>query len=142
MAKIKVAVISSDPMMLRFLRRNLSNDDYDVVVTPGVEELQSLLAKELPDLVIQDIMMPNLDGLSVSLQIRQWSQVPLLMLSAWGAGADKVRGLDLSADDYLTEPFDADALIMRMKEILKLNQCYKGCFENSGESAARKFLNN
>ena len=122
MAKIKILVISSDPVMLRFLQQNLSESDYQVASTKhDKEELRAILDKELPDLVILDIMMPNLDGIEVCLRIRQWSQAPIMMLSAWGTGEGKVRGLDLSADSYLTEPFGIDELMARIKEVLRCN---------------------
>ena len=120
MAKNKILVISGDPVMLGFLQLNLRESEYQVVSTQRTgEELGAVLDEELPNLVILDIMMPDLDGIEVCLRIRQWSQVPILMLSAWGAGQDKVRGLDLSADSYLTEPFGIDELRAQIKETLQ-----------------------
>ena len=120
MAKNKILVISGDPVMLGFLQLNLRESEYQVVSTQRTgEELGAVLDEELPNLVILDIMMPGLDGIEVCLRIRQWSQVPILMLSAWGAGQDQVRGLDLSADSYLTEPFGIDELKVQIKETLE-----------------------
>ena len=122
MAKIKILVISKDLVMLEFLQQNLSESYYEVASTQRTgEELRAALNYELPDLVILDIMMPGLDGIEVCLHIRQWSQVPIMMLSAWGAGHGKVRGLDLSADSYLTEPFGIDEVMVRIKEVLQRN---------------------
>ena len=122
MAKIKTLVVSSDPALLRFLEQNLNGGGYVVVSTQhtGVE-LKAVLDKELADLVILDIMMPGLDGIEVCLKIRQWSHVPIMMLSAWGAGEGKVRGLNLSASSYLTEPFGIDELKARIRDTLQRN---------------------
>jgi len=115
-------VISSDPTMLRFLEQNLSENDYPIANTQYTgEELRAVLDTEHPDLIIVDIMKPNLDGIEVCLRIRQWSDAPIIMLSAWGAGADKVRALDLGADCYLTEPFGVDELRARINEALRYN---------------------
>ena len=121
-ANAKSLVISNDPGMLRFLQQNLSGSGYEVASTQQTgEKLKTLLDEELPDLVILDVMMPDLDGIEVCLRIRQWSPVPIMMLSAWGAGEDKVRALDLSADSYLTEPFGIYELMARIGETLQRN---------------------
>ncbi len=117
-AKSKILVISNDSMLLSFLRQNINGYQLTNTQYTG-DELGSVLDKELPDMVILDVMMPNLDGIEVCLRIRQWSQIPILMLSAWGAGEDRVRGLDLSADSYLTEPFGADELLTRIQGVLQ-----------------------
>ena len=122
MLKIKVLAISSDPVMLRFLQHNLNDGHYQLVNTQHTgEELEAVLDKELPGFIILDIMMPNLGGIEICLRLRQWFQVPILMLSAWGAGEGKVRGLDLIADSYLTEPFGIDEVLKRMNKALQRN---------------------
>jgi len=122
MVKTKILVISSDPAMLGFLQQNLVESEYQLVSAPhDEEELGVVLEEEHPDLVILDIMMPGMDGIRICLQIRQVSQVPVMMLSAWGTGGNMVRGLDLSTDTYLTEPFDIDGLIARITESLQRN---------------------
>ena len=122
MAKIKVCAISSDPVLLEFLQGNLNGNGYQVVSTSRIsEDLKAVLDEERPDLVMLDIMMPNLDGIEVCLRVRQWSSVPIMMLSAWGTGEGKVRGLNLGADSYLTEPFGIDELVVRVKETMQRN---------------------
>lgn len=119
-AKIRTMVISSDQTMLRFLKQNLGDSNYPMASTQYTgEELKSLLYTENPDLIIVDIMMPDFDGVEVCLRIRQWSDAPIVMLSSWGSGRDKVRALDLGADCYLTEPFGIDELRARINEALK-----------------------
>ena len=121
-AKTKILVISRDPVMMRFFQRNLSDSDYQIASTQRAgEELKAVLDHELADLVILDVIMPSLDGIRECLCIRQWSQVPIMMLSTWGAGENRVRGLDLGADSYLTEPFGIDELMVRTKEALQQN---------------------
>ena len=130
-AKTKTLVISSDSVMLRFLQQNLKESYYQIVSTQhSGEELRAIVAQELPDIVILDIMMPNLDGIEVCLRLRQWSQVPIMMLSAWGAGEDNVRGLDLSADSYLTEPFGIDEVMERITETLQSNFAARNLISN------------
>ena len=136
-AKTKTLVISSDSVMLRFLQQNLNESYYQIVNTHhSGEELRAIVAQELPDIVILDIMMPNLDGIEVCLRLRQWSQVPIMMLSAWGAGEDKVRGLDLSADSYLTEPFGIDEVMERIREIRQCNFAARNLISNISSGAS------
>ena len=121
-AKVKVLVISTDPALRRFLEQNLNESDYQIVNTQFTgDRLKTTLDEVYPDIAILDIMMPSLDGLKICLRIRQWSQVPIIMLSAWGAGGDKVRGLNLSADSYLTEPFGVNELKERTNSVLQQN---------------------
>ncbi len=120
--KTKILVISRDPVMLRFLGQNLNESDYQLVTRQDTEdELRAMLEEELPDLIILDIMMPSLDGIEVCLRLRQWCLTPIMMLSAWGAGEGEIRGLNLSADSYLTEPFGADELVVRIKALRQRN---------------------
>ena len=121
-AKPKILVISNDSVLQRFLKQNLDESDYQIVNTQYTgDKLKTTLEEEYPDVAILDIMMPSLDGLKICLRIRQWSQVPIVMLSAWGAGGDKVRGLNLSDDTYLTEPFGLDELAVRIDIALQQN---------------------
>ncbi len=123
MPNVKVLVISSDPVLQGFLQRNLREYGYQSYSTKDCGEgLRALLDAEVADLVLLDAMMPTMEGIEVSLRIRQWCQVPILMLSAWGAGRDKVRRLDFSSDDYLTEPLDAAGLISHIENVLRRNE--------------------
>lgn len=121
-AKIRTMVISSDQAMLGFLQHNLNEDDYPIASTRHTgQELRAMLDTEHPDLIIVDIMMPDFNGIEICLRIRQWSDAPIIMLSTWGGGGDKIRALDLGVDSYLTEPFDADELRARINEALRYN---------------------
>jgi DNA-binding response OmpR family regulator len=119
--KTKILAIGDDPALLELLEQGLS-DDYQVTCTQATRiSLREVLYKELPDFIILDIMMPNLDGIETCLQLRQWTQVPTMMLSTWGAVDGKVRGLNLGAEGYLTSPFNISELKKRITETLKRN---------------------
>jgi len=119
-AKKKILIVSSDPVLLRFLQHNLSKDSYQITFAQHHDvDLKRTVEKEFPDLIILDIMMPNLEGIEVCLRLRQWSQAPMVMLSSWGAGAGEIRALDLGADSYLTEPFGAEIFAIRLDKVLR-----------------------
>ncbi len=119
MKKPLILVVDDELSIIKFLRANLENNGYRVVAaTDGAEALHTI-EMELPDLVILDIMMPRMDGFEVCRQLREWSQVPIIMLSAKDDESDKVKCLDLGADDYITKPFGKDELIARVKAVLR-----------------------
>jgi two-component system KDP operon response regulator KdpE len=122
LAKTKILAISRDPALVNFLQRELSNGEYEIVATQhtGIQ-LKNVIDTERPGFIILDIVMPSLDGVGTCLQLRQWTQTPVMMLSTWNTRNGTIRGLDLSADNYLTEPFGGDALKKRVKETLKHN---------------------
>jgi DNA-binding response OmpR family regulator len=121
-SKTKILVIGSDPELLGLLQQELNNDGYEVVSTQDTGAgLRDELHEEDPDFIILDIMMPNLDGIGICLHLRQWTQVPIMMLSAWGTINGMVRGLDLGAESYLTEPFGIDQLKVQINEVLQRN---------------------
>jgi DNA-binding response OmpR family regulator len=122
MTKTKILAISSDPVLLRRLQQEFSDGDYEIASTQhDGNGLREVLYKELPDFIIIDIMMPNLDGIGICLYLRQWTQVPIMMLSTWGAEEGKVRGLNLGSNSYLTESFGIDKLRARINETLQRN---------------------
>lgn len=120
--KKKLLIISDDQKLTRFLSHGLSERDYNITNTDNMgEDMEMVLDSELPDLVILDILMPWMDGIELCLRIRQWCPSPIIMLSAWGARKDTVRGLDLGAESYLTEPFDIGGLMERIEGALYRN---------------------
>ena len=119
MNKTRILVVDDELSIIKFLRANLVDKGYEVLVAMnGVEALETF-EKELPDLMILDIMMPKVDGFDVCRRLREWSQVPIIMLSARGDESDKVKCLDLGADDYITKPFGASELIARAKAVMR-----------------------
>jgi two-component system KDP operon response regulator KdpE len=119
MKKTRVLVIDDELSIVKFLRANLELNGFDVITSINGDEGLKTFERELPDLVILDIMMPVMDGFSVCSRIREWSQVPIIMLSARGDERDKVQCLDLGADDYVTKPFSAGELIARVKAVMR-----------------------
>ena len=112
-----VLIVDDDLAIIKFLRANLKAWGYEVLAAmDGAEALQAL-EMELPDLVILDIMMPKMDGFEVCRRLREWSQLPVIMLSARGDIEDKVKCLNLGADDYITKPFGVGELIARVKAV-------------------------
>ena len=122
MTKRKILIISDDSRLMGFLSSNLSGREYNLANTDNMgEDMEAALDRELPDLVILDILMPWMDGIELCLRVRQWCPAPIIMLSTWGARKDTVRGLDLGAESYLTEPFDIDGLRERIEGALYRN---------------------
>ena len=119
MIKMRILVVDDELSIIKFLRANLETKGYDVLTAmDGAQALQTV-EMELPDLVILDIMMPKMNGFEVCRQLREWSQIPIIMLSARGDEKDKVKCLDLGADDYITKPFGASELIARVSAVLR-----------------------
>lgn len=120
--KTKILAISGDPALARLLEQELNNGSYEVASTQHTgNNLKEVLFTEHPNFIILDIIMPNLDGIEICLTLRQWTQVPIMMLSTWDTGDGMVRGLDLGSESYLTEPFGISELKARINETLKRN---------------------
>jgi two-component system KDP operon response regulator KdpE len=119
MGKKNILVVDDEISIIKFLRANLESKGYKVLTAiNGVEALETI-EMELPDLIILDIMMPKMDGFEVCQRLREWSQIPIIMLSALGDEQDKVKCLDLGADDYMTKPFGKDELLSRVKAVMR-----------------------
>ena len=119
MKKTRILVVDDEPSIIKFLRANLEAKGYEVLVAMNGAEALQTFEMELPDLMILDIMMPKMDGFEVCRRLREWSQTPIIMLSARGDVGDKVKCLDLGADDYITKPFGKDELVARVKAVLR-----------------------
>ena len=119
MKKTRILVVDDELSIIKFLRANLESKDYEVLAAMDGAEALHTIEMELPDLVILDIMMPKLDGFEVCRRLREWSQIPVIMLSARGDESDKVKCLDLGADDYITKPFGKDELIARVRAVTR-----------------------
>src|ERR1700694_5508299 len=115
----KILVIEDEEGIIHLLNLYLKNAGYDVVVARDGADGLALHARELPDLVILDVMLPAIDGFEVCRRIRVWSKTPILMLTARVAEDDRITGLDLGADDYLVKPFSPRELVSRVKAILR-----------------------
>jgi len=119
MKKTCILVVDDEPSIIKFLKANLETQSYTVLTAiNGAEALQTF-ELELPDLVILDIMMPVMGGFEVCRRLREWSQVPIIMLSANADETDKVKCLNLGADDYITKPFGVNELVARVQAVLR-----------------------
>jgi two-component system KDP operon response regulator KdpE len=114
-----ILVVDDEPRMIRFIRTNLELEGYRVTeATNGLEALDRV-REDLPDLVVMDVQMPEMDGFEALKHIRQVSTVPVIMLTVKADEEDKVRGLELGADDYVTKPFSPRELSSRIKALLR-----------------------
>jgi len=118
-SKGRILVVDDEHSIRRAVGRALTARGYDVQLATDGEEALSVAAAFQPDLVVLDLNLPALDGLSVCRQLRVWSSVPILVLSVREDEADKVAALDLGADDYLTKPFGIDELLARVRALLR-----------------------
>ncbi len=114
-----ILVVDDEERMARFIRLNLEHDGFQVIeANRGMQAIQ-MIRDSLPDVVILDVMMPDVDGFEVLQLIRENNQVPVIMLTAKGEEEDKVKGLELGADDYVTKPFSPRELVSRVKAVLR-----------------------
>lgn len=121
MHKTRIMVVDDELSITKLLRSSLESRGFEVVAAAnGIEALQKL-ETEVTDLVILDITMPKMDGFEVCRRLREWSQVPIIMLSARDSEADKVKCLDRGADDYITKPFGQNELVARINAVLRRN---------------------
>jgi two-component system KDP operon response regulator KdpE len=115
----RVLVVDDEPRMIHFIRLNLEHDGYEVIeATSGTEALDNLRDR-LPDLILLDVMMPEMDGFETLQLLREISTVPVIMLTAKGEEEDRVRGLELGADDYITKPFSPREMVSRVRAVIR-----------------------
>ena len=115
----KILVVDDDKNICELLRLYLEKEGYSVILAHDGEEALAKFNALTPDMVLLDIMLPNLDGWQVCREIRKKSNVPIIMLTAKGETFDKVLGLELGADDYVVKPFDTKEVIARIKAVLR-----------------------
>ncbi len=114
---MKVLLADDDPQLVRALRITLAAHGYDVVVAADGAAAVASAASEHPDIIVLDLGMPRLDGVSVVEAVRGWSDVPIIVVSGRTGSADKVGALDAGADDYVTKPFQIDELLARLRAL-------------------------
>jgi DNA-binding response OmpR family regulator len=117
-----ILAADDDPQLLRLITRNLQLEGYDVLAASDGQQALELIENNSLDLVLLDVMMPKMDGFTVCYRVREFSAVPIIIITARGQDQDKVRGLDLGADDYLTKPFSVDELLARVRAVLRRAQ--------------------
>ena len=119
MANSKIMVVDDDSNICELLRLYLEKEGYDTILAENGTQALEKFDREKPDLILLDIMMPQLDGWQVCREIRKKSQCPIIMLTAKGEVFDKVLGLELGADDYVVKPFEAKEVVARVKAVLR-----------------------
>ena len=119
MNKESILIVDDDPKMIKLLQANFKARGYLVSIARDGDEALELIEKESPDLIVLDLLMPRLDGRKVCQRTREWSDTPILILSALGQVGDKINCLELGADDYLSKPFSIDELIARIRALLR-----------------------
>jgi two-component system KDP operon response regulator KdpE len=125
----RILVVDDERGLVKIIRLNLEQDGFDVVEAYNGSQAMEKLRTTLPDLVLLDIMMPDTDGFTVLKMIRQIGSIPVIMLTAKGEEDDKIKGLELGADDYVTKPFSPRELTSRIRAVLR-----RGDFSRDEES--------
>lgn len=120
--KVQVLVVDDEVQIRRFLRISLEAGGYHVYEAGTGKEAILIAAKVRPDLLILDLGLPDLDGIEVVKQVREWTKMPIIILSVRDADSDKVAALDAGADDYLTKPFSTEELLARLRVALRHTQ--------------------
>ena len=118
----RILIVDDEPRYLHLLEANLKTEGYTVVTAADGVQAVDVFSAHPVDLILLDIMMPRLDGFAACQRIRQFSNVPIIMLTAKGEEQDRVKGLDLGADDYLMKPFSATELLARVRAVLRRAQ--------------------
>ncbi len=118
-ANKKILVVDDEERMLKFIRLNLEHDGFQVIEAIKGHEALDKMRTDMPDMILLDVMLPDLDGFEVLKMVREISNIPVIMLTAKGEEDDRVRGLELGADDYVTKPFSPRELVSRVKAVLR-----------------------
>lgn len=115
----KILIIEDDPGICTFLRATLTAEGYDAIVVSNGGSALEMAASHCPDCILLDLGLPDMDGNEIISGIRQWSVMPIIVISARSMEQDKVQALDLGADDYITKPFGTDELLARIRTALR-----------------------
>jgi two-component system KDP operon response regulator KdpE len=122
----RILVVDDEERMVRFIRLNLEYDGFQVIEAFNGHQSIEKIRSNLPDLVLLDVMMPDIDGFEVLRIIRETNSVPVIMLTAKGEEEDRVRGLEMGADDYITKPFSPRELVSRVRAVLRRTETLGG----------------
>lgn len=120
----KILIVDDDSNICELLRLYLEKDGFSTIIASDGEEAVRFAETEKPDLMLLDIMLPKIDGWQVCREIRKTSELPIIMLTAKGETFDKVLGLELGADDYVSKPFDTKEVVARVKAVLRRTTTY------------------
>jgi DNA-binding response OmpR family regulator len=120
--KTTILIVDDDLQLLQLVALNLELEGYAVLLAGDGQQALTQIETHVPDLVLLDVMMPRMNGFAVCHRVREFSTVPIIIITAQGRSQDKVRGLDLGADDYLTKPLNMDELLARVRAVLRRAQ--------------------
>ncbi len=134
-ARTRVLVVDDEPAILRFLKPALEANNYEIEAVGTMKEAVQRIAAKAPDIVILDLGLPDGDGKDVIRQVREWSKIPIVVLSARDREAEKIEALDLGADDFVNKPFSVGELMARLRTALRHR------IERDGEVAALRVGN-
>ena len=126
MAKEHIVIVEDEEDILELLRYHLTREGYSVTMAANGEQALKIIAQKIPALVLLDLMLPDGDGLEACRQLRAFSDIPVLMLTARGEAMDRILGLEMGADDYLPKPFEPRELLARLKAILRRGKAANG----------------
>ena len=129
--KKRILVVDDEKGLAKIIRLNLEQDGFDVVEAYNGAQAMEKLRTTLPDLILLDVMMPDMDGFTVLKMVREIGSIPVIMLTAKGEEDDKIKGLELGADDYVTKPFSPRELTSRIRAVLRRGDFSRG--EESGK---------
>ncbi len=117
-----ILVVDDEPLYLRLLEANLRTEGYEIITAQNGKEAVEMFSANPVDLIVLDVIMPQMDGFETCQRIRQYSNVPIIILTSKGEEQDRVRGLDVGADDYLVKPFSVMELLARVRAVLRRAQ--------------------
>jgi len=126
MIREKILVIEDEKSISHFISTILNNNGYESMQARSGKEALSMISSHCPDLIILDLGLPDMDGLTILRQLREWSSLPVVVVSARSHEKDKVQALDLGADDYLTKPFGTDELLARVRTAIRHTRTTSG----------------
>jgi len=126
-----ILVVDDEPRYVRLMEANLHAEGYDVLTAYNGQEAVQVVNDQRPDLVLLDVMMPDISGFESCERIREFSNVPIIMVTAKGEERDRVKGLDVGADDYIVKPFSATELLARVRAVLRRAEYSGGTFQQS-----------
>jgi len=127
----RILVVDDEPRYVRLMEANLISEGYDVMKGYDGQSAVEMVADNKPDLVLLDVMMPGLDGFGACERIREFSSIPIIMVTAKGEEQDRVRGLDVGADDYIVKPFSATEVLARVRAVLRRAQVTDSTYDQS-----------
>jgi len=123
--RYKILAVDDEQRMVRFIQLNLEQDGFQVITAYNGKEALDQVRTQLPDLILLDIMMPDINGFEVLKKIREVNNVPVIMLTAKGEEDDRIQGLELGADDYITKPFSPRELVSRIRAVLRRTKTFQ-----------------